>query len=179
MSLIKPTRLAKAASYFNVAREEIVQYLTEKGFSIADNPNAKIEDDMFVVLNEKYSSEHDLKEESAQFLSQHNKPREEKLISATLKIEKIEEKEILAPENETNDKLDPNTPIISEETMDKVEIEKPTIKLKILDKIDIGNLGNKKPKKTLTKTEKIIPTEEEKEVEENTVEKKSFGETSK
>jgi translation initiation factor IF-2 len=172
MSLIKPTRLAKAASYFNVAREEIVQYLTEKGFSIADNPNAKIEDDMFVVLNEKYSSEHDLKEESAQFLSQHNKPREEKLISATLKIENIEEKEILAPENETNDKLDPNTPIISEETMDKVEIEKPTIKLKILDKIDIENLGNKKPKKTLTKTEKIIPTEEEKEVEENTVEKR-------
>ncbi len=162
MSLIKPTRLAKAASYFNVAREEIVQYLTDKGFSIADNPNAKIEDDMFVVLNEKYSSEHDLKEESAQFLSQHNKPREEKLISASPKIETIEEKEIPSPEKEAKDKLKPNTTIVSEETMEKVEIEKPTLKLKILNKIDIDNLGNKKPKKTLTK---IIPIEEEKVVE--------------
>ncbi len=162
MSLIKPTRLAKAASYFNVAREEIVQYLTDKGFSIADNPNAKIEDDMFVVLNEKYSSEHDLKEESAQFLSQHNKPREEKLISASPKIETIEEKEIPSPEKEAKDKLKPNTTIVSEETMEKVEIEKPTLKLKILNKLDIDNLGNKKPKKTLAK---IIPIEEEKVVE--------------
>jgi hypothetical protein len=95
---------------------------------------------MFVVLNEKYSSEHDLKEESAQFLSQHNKPREEKLISASPKIETIEEKEIPAPEKEAKDKLEPNTPIVSEETMDKVEIEKPTLKLKILNKIDIDNL---------------------------------------
>jgi translation initiation factor IF-2 len=91
MSLIKPTRLAKAASYFNVAREEIVQYLTEKGFSIADNPNSKIEDDMFMVLNEKYSSEHDLKEESAQFLTAHSKTKEEKIVSKS-PVEEIKER---------------------------------------------------------------------------------------
>ena len=148
MSLTKPTRLAKAASYFNVAREEIVQYLSEKGFSIADNPNSKIEDEMFVVLNEKYSSEHDLKEESAQFLSSHNKPKEEKMISKPLEVVVVEE----VPEPEKSK----NTPIIQAEEsiieVEKIEIEKPSIKLKVIDKIDVDQFDEKKPKKIAKKT---------------------------
>ena len=148
MSLTKPIRLAKAASYFNVAREEIVQYLSEKGFSIADNPNSKIEDEMFVVLNEKYSSEHDLKEESAQFLSSHNKPKEEKMISKPLEVVVVEE----VPEPEKSK----NTPIIQAEEsiieVEKIEIEKPSIKLKVIDKIDVDQFDEKKPKKIAKKT---------------------------
>ena len=148
MSLTKPTRLAKAASYFNVAREEIVQYLSDKGFSIADNPNSKIEDEMFVVLNEKYSSEHDLKEESAQFLSSHNKPKEEKMISKPLEVVVVEE----VPEPEKSK----NTPIIQAEEsiieVEKIEIEKPSIKLKVIDKIDVDQFDEKKPKKIAKKT---------------------------
>ena len=148
MSLTKPIRLAKAASYFNVAREEIVQYLSDKGFSIADNPNSKIEDEMFVVLNEKYSSEHDLKEESAQFLSSHNKPKEEKMISKPLEVVVVEE----VPEPEKSK----NTPIIQAEEsiieVEKIEIEKPSIKLKVIDKIDVDQFDEKKPKKIAKKT---------------------------
>ncbi|MFN5849159.1 MAG: hypothetical protein ACK43K_11760 [Chitinophagales bacterium] len=112
MSVTKPTRLAKAASYFNVAREEIFQYLKDKGFTIADNPNAKIEDDMFAVLNEKYSSEHDLKEESAQFLTAHSKTKEEKIVSKA-PVDEIKEeakpeikakKEIVKPETDDLEK---------------------------------------------------------------------------
>ena len=115
MSLTKPTRLAKAASYFNVAREEIVQYLSDKGFSIADNPNSKIEDEMFVVLNEKYSSEHDLKEESAQFLSSHNKPKEEKMISKPVEVVVVVEE---VPEPEKSKKtvvIQPEEPVLEEQ----------------------------------------------------------------
>ena len=151
MSLTKPIRLAKAASYFNVAREEIVQYLSEKGFSIADNPNSKIEDEMFVVLNEKYSSEHDLKEESAQFLSSHNKPKEEKMISKPLEVVVVEE----VPEPEKSK----NTPIIQAEEsiieVEKIEIEKPSIKLKVIDKIDVDQFDEKKPKKIAKKTKDV------------------------
>jgi translation initiation factor IF-2 len=60
----KPTRLAKAATYFNVGREEILEFLISKGFSIDNNPNAKIEDAMFVALSEKYQVEHNQREES-------------------------------------------------------------------------------------------------------------------
>ena len=149
MSLTKPIRLAKAASYFNVAREEIVQYLSEKGFSIADNPNSKIEDEMFVVLNEKYSSEHDLKEESAQFLSSHNKPKEEKMISKPVEVVVVVEE---VPEPEKSKKtvvIQPEEPVLE---VEKIEIEKPSIKLKVIDKIDVDQFDEKKPKKIAKKT---------------------------
>jgi translation initiation factor IF-2 len=151
MSVTKPTRLAKAASYFNVAREEIFQYLVDKGFSIADNPNAKIEDDMFAVLNEKYSSEHDLKEESAQFLTAHSKTKEEKIVSKS-PVEEIKEevkpatkakKEIAKTETEDQEK---------EVEVEKIEIKKTTLKLKVIDKIDVDSFSDKKAKKT-TKVE--------------------------
>jgi translation initiation factor IF-2 len=150
MSEQKPTRLAKAASYFNVGREEIFQYLSSKGFSIQDNPNAKIEDDMFNALNEKYRSEHDLKEESAQFLSHLNRPKEEKMVSAP----KVEEPVVIAPiveikpivevkekpieKVEKVEKLEVEIPVI-----EHIETEKPVFKLNVLDKIDL----EEKPKK--------------------------------
>lgn len=172
MSLTKPTRLAKAASYFNVAREEIVQYLTDKGFSIADNPNSKIEDDMFAVLNEKYSSEHDLKEESAQFLSSHNRPKEEKMISKPVEV--VEEViEVVKPEK--TKKVQTEEPVV--EVIEKVEIEKPSIKLKVIDKIDVDQFDEKKTKKTAKKTSKEPETTPE--VEEKSEEVISPKKTSK
>jgi translation initiation factor IF-2 len=170
MSLTKPTRLAKAASYFNVAREEIVQYLTDKGFSIADNPNSKIEDDMFAVLNEKYSSEHDLKEESAQFLSSHNKPKEEKMISKPVEV--VEEiPEPVKPKKTA--KVQTEEPVVE---IEKVEIEKPSIKLKVIDKIDVDQFDEKKAKKTAKKTaksEEIVDSVSDKTEDEKPVKKTS------
>ena len=64
MSIVKPTRLAKAASYYNVSREEIVKYLTAVGFDILDNPNSKIDEAMNEWLEDKYSEDRILKEES-------------------------------------------------------------------------------------------------------------------
>lgn len=175
MSLTKPTRLAKAASYFNVAREEIVQYLTAKGFSIADNPNAKIEDDMFAILNEKYSSEHDLKEESAQFLSSHGKPKEEKMISKpTVEETKVESKPVEKIVKE--EKVQPEEPTVE---LEKVQSDKPTIKLKVIDKIDVDSLTDKKAKKTAKKTVKsediepvVEPVAEEKKTSRKKTEEK-------
>lgn len=61
MSEQKPTRLAKAATYFNVGREEIVGFLRERGFEIDYNPNAKIDDLMFEELNDKFKSDYSIK----------------------------------------------------------------------------------------------------------------------
>ena len=84
MSIVKPTRLAKAASYYNVSREEIVKYLTAVGFDILDNPNSKIDEAMNEWLEDKYSEDRILKEESAQFLS-HSKPIEQDISGAAAK----------------------------------------------------------------------------------------------
>jgi translation initiation factor IF-2 len=90
MSEQKPTRLAKAATYFNVGREEILDYLISKGFSIDNNPNAKIEETMFAALNEKFSSEHDQRAESSLL----GKNKEEAEFSSIQSVE-VEEKKII------------------------------------------------------------------------------------
>lgn len=157
MSVAKPTRLAKAASYFNVGREEIVQYLTDKGFEIADNPNAKIEDAMFDVLNEKYSSEHDLKEESAQFISQNAKPKEEKIVSPP----KAEPKPVKEEKEEIVEKVEKvTTKIVEEAKPEKIEAEKPRIGLKVVDKIDVESTKPAKKAKKTTKEEEVVKLDE-------------------
>lgn len=158
MSEQKPTRLAKAASYFNVGREEIYQFLAEKGFAIQDNPNAKIEDDMFNALNEKYRYEHDQKEESAQYLTHLNRPKEEKMVS-TPKVEEpvvVVETPIIPPPIVEEVKIEKpevkEEVVIEEPIIEKIEVEKPKFKLNIIDKIDI----EEKPKKG-KKSEKVEP----------------------
>lgn len=158
MAELKPTRLAKAASYFNTGRDEIVKYLVDKGFSIEDNPNSKIDDAMFLSLNEKYGSDHDLKEQSNLIGSQ--KPKEERIVTpkeepkkVTPKVEeKVEEKASIVEEEPKE-----------EEKIEKAKAEKPELGgLKVLGKVDITPT-EKKPKKT--KTTKEAPVKEESPVE--------------
>ena len=47
-------RLSKAAKEFNVATNTIVDYLEQKGISIANNPNTKIPDDAYEILLAKF-----------------------------------------------------------------------------------------------------------------------------
>lgn len=162
MSEQKPTRLAKAASYFNVGREEIFQYLSEKGFAIQDNPNAKIEDDMFNALNEKYRFEHDQKEESAQYLAHLNRPKEEKMVSTPKVVEPVVEVVIPEPpvvEEVLIEKAEPEKQVeevLEVAPVEKIETVKQTLKLNIIDKIDL----DEKPRR-VKKVEKPEPIVEE------------------
>lgn len=180
MSETKPTRLAKAATYFNIGRDSIVEYLLEKGFSIDDNPNAKIDEAMFNALNEKYSSEHDLKEQSNQYIPAHSKIKEERIVTAPPVVEKIVpeliiEKEpvkdpfiekIVEPEIEQNQSID---------VPEKIETKLPSISLRKVGKIDLTESKDSGAKKTKEKKQepvKEIEAEIQKEViEEKPIEK--------
>ncbi len=57
-------RLGKVAREFNVGISTMVEFLTKKGYHVDSNPNAKIDDDQYVLLQKEYSSDISLKKES-------------------------------------------------------------------------------------------------------------------
>ncbi|HAQ20716.1 MAG TPA: translation initiation factor IF-2 [Prolixibacteraceae bacterium] len=57
-------RLSKVARDFNVGISTIVEFLHKKGFDIDTNPNNKISDDQFHLLEKEYKSDVSLKKES-------------------------------------------------------------------------------------------------------------------
>ena len=57
-------RLSKVARDFNVGISTIVEFLHKKGFAIDTNPNNKITDDQFILLEKEYKGDVSLKKES-------------------------------------------------------------------------------------------------------------------
>ena len=57
-------RLSKVARDFNVGISTIVEFLHKKGFDIDTNPNNKITDDAFHLLEKEYKGDISLKKES-------------------------------------------------------------------------------------------------------------------
>ena len=58
------TRLSKVAREFNVGINTIVDFLHKKGFEIDTNPNSKISEDAYHMLEKEYKSDISLKKES-------------------------------------------------------------------------------------------------------------------
>ena len=51
------TRLSKVAREFNVGISTIVEFLHKKGFDVDTNPNTKISDDEYHLLEKEYKSD--------------------------------------------------------------------------------------------------------------------------
>ena len=60
----KNTRLNKVAREFNVGIHTIVEFLHKKGFDVDNNPNTKISDDAYHLLEKEYKNDISLKKES-------------------------------------------------------------------------------------------------------------------
>ena len=60
----KLMRLSKAARELNVGIHSIVEYLHKKGYSIENNPNSKLTDDMMNLLTKEFQSDRKVKEEA-------------------------------------------------------------------------------------------------------------------
>jgi translation initiation factor IF-2 len=70
-------RLSKVARDFNVGISTIVEFLHKKGFDIDTNPNNKISDDQFLLLEKEYKSDVSLKKESEKInLKSHRSVKE-------------------------------------------------------------------------------------------------------
>jgi len=59
---IKTLRLSKIAKEFNIGTNTIVEYLSKKGFSVENNPNAKITGEAYDLLFKEFQGEKNLKE---------------------------------------------------------------------------------------------------------------------
>ena len=91
-------RLGKVAREFNVGIQTMVEFLHKKGHEVDSNPNAKIDDDVYILLQKEYSKDIDLKKESEKLnLRAHRHQKNE-----TLTIEDVSQNE----PNQSDDKDD-------------------------------------------------------------------------
>jgi translation initiation factor IF-2 len=98
MSESKSTRLGKAAASLNVSKDTLVEFLAGKGINIENNPNTKIEADVFDMLQAAFSSDQKAKEATAARSARTKELRE------TITIESVKKKE--DEEKEAEDNID-------------------------------------------------------------------------
>lgn len=72
-------RLNIVAREFNVGITTIVEFLHKKGFQVDNNPNTKVTDEMFGLLEREYRSDQKMKIESEKLGELKNKPRKESI----------------------------------------------------------------------------------------------------
>ncbi|MBQ9076245.1 MAG: translation initiation factor IF-2 [Muribaculaceae bacterium] len=111
------TKISKVAKDLNVALPTVIEFLRKKDITIDDNPNARIEDDVYDLLVKEFKSDKDLKSKSEQFSSERQKERT-----------KPAPKESPKPVEEV-----------------KIKAE-PAAQPKIIGKIDIDSIGKPAPK---------------------------------
>jgi len=62
----RPIRLSKAAREFNISLDTIVEFLSEKGFTVDRKPNSKLDAEMYSLLANTFQEEKHVKEASQQ-----------------------------------------------------------------------------------------------------------------
>ena len=127
MSEGKQLRLGQVARKLNVGRNTIISYLQDKGYEIDSNPNTKIDDSLFKILENAF-------EDSAV----------EKKVASNIKIG-LEEKSNISSEfkNTIKEEKKESTPK-KEETEKKEEPKKEEGGIKIIKKIKLDPNDNKR-----------------------------------
>ena len=127
MSEGKQLRLGQVARKLNVGRNTIISYLQDKGYEIDSNPNTKIDDSLFKILENAF-------EDSAV----------EKKVASNIKIG-LEEKSNISSEFKNTIKEDKKeTTPKKEETEKKEEPKKEEGGIKIIKKIKLDPNDNKR-----------------------------------
>jgi translation initiation factor IF-2 len=151
-------RLSKVARDFNVGISTIVDFLHKKGFDIDTNPNNKITDDAFHLLEKEYKGDISLKKESELINLKSHRGAHESISLEDVKdsghkhVEEDYEDDEVIIKGHNPKKVEPVShveakPIRSEHkdeliTTNLQEIESP----KVVGKIDLNNLGGVKKK---------------------------------
>ncbi len=131
-------RLVKIAKEFNVGTSTIVDYLKEKGFEIENKPSAKISEDMYNALLEKYSSAKTIKEKADQIvIGTRIPPKLGELtlpdFSAAVPTPKKPEPEpVPEPEQVVEEE-----PVVEEKKDEVIKAEVPDTGFKVVGKIDL------------------------------------------
>jgi len=140
----KGIRLGQASRKLNVGHNTILDFLAKKGFSVENNPNAKLTADQFAMLAKEYASSASEKLE-ASGLTIGVKHVEAPTIKAELEThrKKADEEESMLIKNLGSKEIIKHK---EEPKTDKVEIEKPKLEgFKVLGKLDLEKKPAKEP----------------------------------
>ncbi|MFA5329244.1 MAG: translation initiation factor IF-2 [Prolixibacteraceae bacterium] len=164
-------RLSKVARDFNVGISTIVEFLHKKGFDIDTNPNNKISDDAFHLLEKEYKGDVSLKKESEMINLKSHRGAKESLSLDDVKDtghkhfdDDYEEEEVII-KGHTTKKVEPTQhfeprPARHEPKEEAFVIARPEVEpVKVVGKIDLDNLNAWKKKE-----EPVVPEEKPKEV---------------
>lgn len=179
-------RLSKVARDFNVGISTIVEFLHKKGFNIDTNPNNKISDEAYSLLEKEYKSDINLKKESEKINLKSHRGTKESISLDDVKDtghkfvdDDYEEDEVII-KGHTIKKSEPvihseHKPTRTEPKEEPSLTSQPKVEqVKVIGKIDLENLsGRKKPEET--KEEKPVvskpqPEETKKEAQEKPAE---------
>ena len=158
-------RLSKVARDFNVGISTIVEFLHKKGFDIDTNPNNKISDDQFLLLEKEYKGDVSLKKESELInLKSHRGAKESISLDDVLESghkhveEDFDDDEVII-KGHTSKKVEPTQHIepkpvrhdipVEKITSNRQEIESP----KVVGRINLDNLNPHKKKEEPVATE--------------------------
>lgn len=154
MSEIKAIRLGAAATTYNVGKDHIVEELQKSGFTVENNPSAKLSVEMVLVLEKAFNKDKAIKAQ-ADNTKMVEKPKKETLelkeeIPVTAARKQEDEKIVQIKSNlVSKEKEATPAPVakVEEPAVDKFEAEAPKLDgPKIVGKVDLN-----KPKKTAAK----------------------------
>ena len=146
--------LIKVAKEFNVATTTIVDFLTAKGYSIENKPNAKVDDTMYHLLQQEYQGSAVIKEKADQIqIGVNYKKADEK--PAPVYVPLVVKREEPKPVAEEAPKPLEAAPV-QQEKEELVTAKSDKIGLKVVGKID---LEPKKMVKEEPTPEPIVPQE--------------------
>ena len=146
--------LIKVAKEFNVATTTIVDFLTAKGYSIENKPNAKVDDTMYHLLQQEYQGSAVIKEKADQIqIGVNYKKADEK--PAPVYVPPVVKREEPKPVVEEAPKPQEVAPV-QQEKEEVVAAKSDKIGLKVVGKID---LEPKKVVKEEPTPEPVVPQE--------------------
>jgi len=153
----KMIRLGQASRKLNVGHNTILDFLAKKGFSVENNPNAKLSPEQFAMLSKEFASSASEKAEASGLTIgvKHIEATPVKVESEVHRKKKEEEENVLIKNLGSKDIVKPK----EEPKTEKVELEKPKLEgIKVVGKIELE-------KKKTKKEEKVIEEEKQPEKE--------------
>src|SRR6478735_6973917 len=146
----KMIRLGQASRKLNVGHNTILEFLAKKGFSVENNPNAKLSPDQFAMLSKEFAASASEKMEASNLtigtkhvenvtiqneVEVHRKKTEEE---ERIMIKNLGSKEVVKAKEKEVAKEEPKP--------EKVEREKPKLEgIKVLGKIELDQKKKEEP----------------------------------
>jgi translation initiation factor IF-2 len=175
MSETKSIRLNKVARELNVGLSTIVEFLHKKGHKVENNPNAKIDDEIYGLLLSEFQTEKSEKEKSRKVTNTSREKRE------TITIDDAKRTEEAEPEAEEImiKTVQVQTPVTvtAPDPEPEVKADPETKKISVIGKIDLDAMNTKtRPDKKAKEKEKEKEKEAVKEKEKTPAKKEKAPE---